>query len=86
MAAPLNSEKKKPKISKPTRMMKLNKTTLAALAALTLTACSDQADFTQADVINAAVENAERPIGFDTYLGGTPKVEKHLLWCILVLY
>ena len=52
-------------------MMKLNKTTLAALAALTLTACSDQADFTQADVINAAVENAERPIGFDTYLGGT---------------
>ena len=41
------------------------------LAALALAACSEQADFTQADVINSAVENAERPVSFDTYLGGT---------------
>ena len=70
MAAPLNTEKKKSKISNPMRMMKLNKTTLAILTALTFAACSEQSDFTQADIANAAVENAEKPVNFGIYLGG----------------
>lgn len=37
-------------------------------AALIMTACSEQQDFTQADVINKAVENAEQPIRFSSYL------------------
>jgi len=52
------------------RMMKTNKIYIAAATlALGLAACSEQADFTQADVINAAVENADRPVQFSTYLG-----------------
>ena len=69
MAAPLNTEKKKSKISKQ-RMMKLNKITLAVLTVMTFAACSEQSDFTQADIVNAAVENANTPIGFGVYTGG----------------
>ena len=73
MAAPLNTEKKKSKISNPMRMMKTNKIYIAAATlALGLAACSEQADFTQADVVNAAVENANAgdvPVAFGTYLG-----------------
>lgn len=47
-----------------------NKLTFATLAAaLTFTACSEQEDFNQADVINAAIENADVPVQFDTYMG-----------------
>jgi hypothetical protein len=49
--------------------MKTNKIFVAATLALTMSSCSDQADFTQADVINAAVENADVPVQFDTYMG-----------------
>jgi len=73
MAAPLNTEKKESKISKPMRMMKTNKIYIAAATlALGLAACSEQADFTQADVVNAAVENSNAgnvSVAFDTYIG-----------------
>ncbi len=70
MAAPLNTEKKESKISNPMRMMKTNKIYIAAATlALGLAACSEQADFTQADVVNAAVENGDMPVQFDTYMG-----------------
>jgi len=52
------------------RMMKTNKIYIAAATlALSLAACSEQADFTQADVVNAAVESADAPVQFSTYLG-----------------
>jgi len=52
------------------RMMKTNKIYIAAATlALGLAACSEQADFTQADVVNAAVENGDMPVQFDTYMG-----------------
>jgi len=50
--------------------MKTNKIYLAcATLAIALAACSEQDDFTQADVVNAAVENADVPVQFDTYMG-----------------
>lgn len=39
------------------------------LFALLLTACSEQADFNQADVINAAVEQKDDPVNFGVYIG-----------------
>lgn len=52
------------------RIMKTNKFYLAcATLAIALAACSEQDDFTQADVVNAAVENADVPVQFDTYMG-----------------
>ncbi len=51
--------------------MKTNKIYLCAFAALALSACSEQDDFTQADIRNAAVENADVPVQFDTYMGKT---------------
>lgn len=41
----------------------------AVIAALTLTACTDQTDFNQVDLQNAAAENAPGAIQFGTYLG-----------------
>jgi hypothetical protein len=50
--------------------MKTNKIFIAsAVLVLVLAACSEQADFNQADVINAAVEKADVPVQFDTYMG-----------------
>jgi len=51
------------------RIMKTSKIYIAAALALSLAACSEQADFTQADVVNAAIENGEAPVAFDTYMG-----------------
>ena len=51
--------------------MKTNKIYLAAFAALALAACSEQDDFTQADVINKAVESASDEIKFGVYVGGS---------------
>jgi len=50
-------------------MKVMNKTIAFSLAALALAACSEQADFTQADIINSAVENADVAVRFDTYIG-----------------
>lgn len=54
-------------------MKKLNKIHMsAATLALVLAACSEQADFTQADIANAAIENANAgdvPVAFSTYVG-----------------
>lgn len=50
-------------------MMKLNKLSIISLTALALAACSEQADFNQADVINAAVEKANDVVQFSTYMG-----------------
>lgn len=56
--------------SKQKRMMKTNKIYIAAATlALGLAACSEQADFTQADVVNKAMETADVPVRFDTYIG-----------------
>ena len=53
-------------------MMKTSKIYIAAALALTLAACSEQDDFTQADIANAAIENANAgdvPVAFGTYVG-----------------
>ena len=50
-------------------MKVMNKTIAFSLAALALAACSEQADFTQADVVNAAVEKASDVVQFSTYMG-----------------
>ena len=51
------------------------------LAALTLglAACSEQADFTQADVVNAAIEQKDDPVNFGVYV--EEHRDRHLSLC-----